>query len=493
MSPISTTHTSYTSYTLYAICTILTICSAYLVQNIHLYTTFSNIYHFMHNMIDQNMYVGVFIISQIYQYIVPTILNWINFAINSTFITWYAISTDNSTMWYDDNSLSTSTWFMHYLAKKYESNKVHSLSCKIESSSSARQIWFDKSKSDILPQIRYVPGTTYNMMIFRSRPIFINIASSSSIMLYSLCWPWNRTSIFKELFKEVRDVYRSDIEFNQQIYKIDSASYNNIGFNKPQLVPKIKISDGVYELTDDMIQIVDHVKNFLTDSNKQFCSDHGLSYCSRIYAHGPPGTGKTHLATRIAGEFNLPMYQLNCENMTDCILEQIFDNIQRGIIVIDEIDNYVYEALQMNMILNDDTKTKIRSVPTISGWHRVLDKIMGNQVIVYLTTNNNHTITELNYGSLIRPERIDLNVHVGYIKPDFVHKLLEMYDAPIELDLYTDENGKTLLTPADIISCIKIGRSDLSKTLEQIKKIDDRISALSKKIEKSRLLNIRKL
>jgi nucleoside-triphosphatase THEP1 len=458
---------------------IVTFCAIIFMTYSSFTSSIGLVYDYMVTLFKQNAYLGMMVASQVYYVIVPQLMNLFNFVTNSTFITWFSVGTDHD----------VATWTLHYLSKKYNCQQLYSLTCSIETSTSIRQIWYDKTKSDILAQIRYIPGTSFSMFWHKKKIIFANIASKDSLTMYALCYPWARSIVWKELFDEIREEYRSDINKNQQLYKLDVQNSMSQGMSQgmmPQLTKKIKIDDGSYVLTKEMKEIVDSVRTFLLPETKKMYEDNMLTYCHRIFAYGPPGTGKTHLATRIAGEFDLPLYQLNCENLSDTMLEQLTDTVQRGIIVVDEIDKCIYELvnakLQTNKTADTNNPMPRNNLPSLSGWHRILDKIIGTQVIVYFTTNNYDLIKSLNHGSFVRPERIDVFKFVGNVTIQFINELFAKHyriqkQYLTTEDMYIDKKtGLTMLTPADIISSIKMSNGNIGLAIDKIIEINKVVS-----------------
>ena len=428
------------------------------------------------NMAAENIYIFGILFSQMYYIILPIITSMIGFICNSTFITWFHISINDA-----DRYGFLSEWTMHYFSKLYNDNKMYGLSSIMDIAMSTKKIWYDKNSTDSLPQIRYIP-TTYNLFWFKNRLILVNIHSIHNIHMYTLCVPWRRFYIWKELFDDVRKLYKTDVESKQKIYKIDYNSYDRQGFTQPNLVDKVLITDGKYTLTKEMNQVVEHVKDFLSESTKKYCNDNKLTYCNRIYLHGPPGTGKSQLPIRIAGEFNLPLYQLNCNGISDADLEYIFDKISNGVVVIDEIDNYIQEIIEQKRMMqtqikndnndnnqNNNKSNNQRTLPTLSGWHKVLDNLSGNQIIIFFTTNNNNLIQKLNHGSFVRAERIDLIQEIGWINSIFIKDILcKYYEICVENIKLIIDFDEIALGPADIISCIKLAHGDLNKALQLI-------------------------
>ncbi len=84
---------------------------------------------------------------------------------------------------------------------------------------------------------------------------------------------------------------------------------------------------------------------------------HGLSPRRKLLLIGPPGTGKTMSASALAGEFNLPLFEIRLDGLitkymgeTAAKLRLVFDAIaeMRGIYLFDEFDSIGTQRSMMN-------------------------------------------------------------------------------------------------------------------------------------------------
>ena len=214
-----------------------------------------------------------------------------------------------------------------------------------------------------------------------------------------------------------------------------------------------------------MQKVVDGVKKFLDPETKKKYKNNGFEYCRKICAYGPPGTGKSKLICRIAGEYSLPLYYLNCHTLSDH-LSDLFDNVQCGIIVIEEMDqciSYSEDKESKEFLNNDNTvdkkniEYKNKNCPSITELHAILDQILGSKVIVYMTTNNYDILEKINHGSIIRPGRVDQTIYIGTITKKYINILLQKYFKSDTKYFGKDSElpAETNLTPADIINIIK--------------------------------------
>ena len=233
------------------------------------------LFSFLSDLANENIYIFGIICTQIYYSISPMIIVAINLLCKSTFITHFHVHTDKENF-FDENRGHLIDWTLHFITKKYEEGKLYSLATTIDVASSTKKIWYNKDANDTLPQIKYIPGYSYSLYWHQNRPIIINMDTGKDIYLYSFCVPWCRNQIWRELFDEVIKVYKDDVESKQKIYKIDQNSFNKIGLTQPNIVGKVTLDDGRYTLTQEMMIVVEHVKNFLSESNKKYCKDNKL-------------------------------------------------------------------------------------------------------------------------------------------------------------------------------------------------------------------------
>lgn len=133
--------------------------------------------------------------------------------------------------------------------------------------------------------------------------------------------------------------------------------------------------------------------------------------------YGPPGTGKSSLSTALAGEFGLDLYEVKIPSVaSDADLEQMFQEIPPQCIVLLEDIDAVWGADREYPERDDRTAGSGARSPssncTLSGLLNVLDGV-GSQEgrIVIMTSNKPERLDS----ALVRPGRVDMKVHLGYI------------------------------------------------------------------------------
>jgi hypothetical protein len=416
-----------------------------------------------------NQYINVLFVSMI---IVPFIsgtfshfINIFKYFVQVLIVSYIEISNCNP------DGPETYDWLTYYLSNLMKEKKLYTVTKNIETATSLNKMWYNPNKNSNFPQTRFIPGNSWS--IFWDNGVYVmrtehgdprsNLWGQTSLLpkkitLYRFFPILNKLFAvnWQEFISRIKKKYEDDVVKYQRVYKNGYQSWEG-----PMLVNRIGLTDGTFILTEPMKEIVEDIRHFLTDEAKQLYKEKGLHYCKRICVYGSPGTGKSHLATRIAGEFDFPIYYLNCQNVHDTKLEELFDQVQRGIIIIEEIDKCIDELVKFDSDNDDDfiknvgpSKAKGGYYPRLVAWHKVLDKIIGRQVIVYLTTNNIELLQKLNHGSLIREERIDMLRCFNLIDKNEISKIINSYykdDIPIPKGF--DFDVKT--TPSNVINILK--------------------------------------
>lgn len=451
----------------------------YLLWKLYSMITFnsiSSLLNYVSELNGQNSLLFMYMVYPFLNNIIYHIKSLLSFISSSTFVTWYHVNSG------EQDGYWVYAWVQLFINEKYQTNEFLSLTTRVETAQGNYKLWYNPDIVDDLPQIRYLPGSTWGVFFFKGKPVLVNYMGASFSMT-TFCWPWNRNGIWCELIDEVREHFREKHSKFQDIYRVAGANGGVSFMNEPMSVERLSLNDGDYILTDDMKRIITEVENFLKPETRDEYKKKKLKYAMRIYTHGPPGTGKSQLPVRLAGEFKLGLYYINCQGINDAQLINLFDTVQRGIIVVEEIDKCIYE------LVNKENKGKDAvNVPRLSAWHEVMDNIKGQQVIVYFTTNNFPLLRDLNHGSLIRAERIDCSAFIGMCHLQNVNDLLSKHfndedqePGHVKMldnnDIFLDSRDRTLLSMADVISCIKFGKGDYNNTINKIKAISKTRSA----------------
>jgi hypothetical protein len=392
--------------------------------------------------------------------ILSSVLRGILFVLKYLFLDWITISNT------DADSNRVYDWYMYFLNTEKKKGKLYTPSIAIETAASINKMWYNPEKYDKV-QIRLLPSS-WSILWYNKLPIIIYISWKTSgikydfrgnssagvtITLYRL--RLTRKDFWKKFTEYTQTMYNSKITKYQRIYKWEFR-----GWNSPILSPMYKLDTGIFVLTPAMQRIVSNIKIFLDKKTREKYKKHGFDYNRKICAYGPPGTGKSKLIVRIAGEYNLPLYYYSSVSNIRCM----FDKVQFGIIVIEEMDRCI-SYTEDREVEEEVRKGFInKGHPSVTEWHDVLDKILGDKIIIYMTTNNLDILQKINHGSIVRPERVDQIEYIGYMTKSDIEKLLFKYfNRKIDIDIPKE----TKLTPADIINIIK-GSNDDIKVVQKL-------------------------
>jgi SpoVK/Ycf46/Vps4 family AAA+-type ATPase len=143
------------------------------------------------------------------------------------------------------------------------------------------------------------------------------------------------------------------------------------------------------------------VIDFFNIETKKHFRKFNQPYKTAYLIHGPTGTGKTELLFQLVSftwkNYQKPLFIINPTGLNDTQLEDLFNNIQTGFVLVDEWDLFLDK---------ENHKNKDEYYPSLNCWLNILDRTPG-EIIFWFTTNNFQNLAKLNDGALIRPGRID--------------------------------------------------------------------------------------
>jgi chaperone BCS1 len=224
----------------------------------------------------------------------------------------------------------------------------------------------------------------------------------------------------------------------------------------------------VYMPASTKAEIIDCIKRFR--AAEEWYAARGIPWRLGILFKGGPGTGKTTLATALAGHFDLPLYSMNLETIgNDETLLHSFSSAQRdGVILIEDVDGFQAAHDRGNIereesattpndappsdhlagksydeILSMVERGEIAGTPvstgsapatlkatsdqkkvTISGLLNAIDGVAATDGrILILTTND---VSKLD-PALLRSGRIDFHFEIGHLTPDDVVAMFKCF------------------------------------------------------------------
>ncbi|KAL4958116.1 P-loop containing nucleoside triphosphate hydrolase protein [Aspergillus filifer] len=178
------------------------------------------------------------------------------------------------------------------------------------------------------------------------------------------------------------------------------------------------------------------VNEYLHPHTRQWYANHGIPYRRGYLFSGPPGTGKTSLASAIAGVFGLDIYVLSLQDptMTEPNFNRLFAEVPtRCVVLLEDVD-----AAGLNrgdLVPQKDATQPLQpsaanaTTISLSALLNAIDGVSSQEGrILIMTTNMPQELDR----ALIRPGRVDLHIRFQLPSPAELRELfLSIYsDAP---------------------------------------------------------------
>ncbi len=398
--------------------------------------------------------------------LIPTELRgWILMSIISPLIN-SIISTRNFTYWFQKCFMYNHTWdsningnnFIEWFSLYLINHKVYSYDSLTKIINNQNSVWWDdKQTFSSRPQIYEIPS---GWIIFRYKNKYLICyfpypVVESSIHRYDrpelarILYVYSFSKINWKTFNEDicnyyydnTDTTKLTVYRNLETYVDDSTKiYTNLRDNA-----SIKVCFGNKEKEEAWNAVLD----FFNIENKNYFRKINQTYKTAFLVYGPSGTGKTELLFQIASytwsKYQKPVYIINPKGLNDTDLNEVFDKIQSGYVLIDEWDLFLDK---------EGSGKKSNQYPSLNAWLNILDRVSG-EIIFWFTSNNYDKLAKYNDGALVRPGRIDHIFKFDKMTADEVRKAWHYFNPnDIKVNNFSDEelNGITI---AQIINNLK--------------------------------------
>jgi len=217
-------------------------------------------------------------------------------------------------------------------------------------------------------------------------------------------------------------------------------------------------------------EVIQDIRDFLHPFASRFYARRGIPYRRGYLFYGEPGTGKTSLSLALAGAFGLELFVLSLSDpeMTDQKLGYLFASLPpRGIVLLEDIDAVglfrpraaddeanaekakAAEAAKRDAGERPTGLRRGNAAPqgiTLSGALNAIDGVASQEGrILIMTTNDPESLDK----ALIRPGRIDSQVHFGHVTRSHAYQMFERMYTPDEDDTTTAFTAKEISDKPD--------------------------------------------
>lgn len=194
----------------------------------------------------------------------------------------------------------------------------------------------------------------------------------------------------------------------------------------------------------------------------------GVPWHRGYLLYGPPGTGKTSLARALATEFNLDVWYIPLTDLDqDTKLLGLIAEVGAGsMLLLEDIDT-LRAATDRNATGVDVAEEAPFGI-SAGGLFNSLDGVATpHGLITVMTTNHIDRLDP----ALIRPGRVDRQVHIDYLdSPQFLELVRTFLH--VDFDLDTDAwNAGDAMTAADVVDVLKVHLDDPDGALVALKEL----------------------
>lgn len=236
----------------------------------------------------------------------------------------------------------------------------------------------------------------------------------------------------KRLIQEVEEVLKKEeSQFKNSKLSVQlkrALSRSQYELVKLDINPRMAIQET--ELMDLNSLVLDEENRILLERffkehrHKEMLKENNLTISHKLFLYGPPGNGKTSLASAIAKKMDLPFFIVKLSGVVDSLLgatsknlSELFDKLknQDCVLLLDELESLLFSREG----LSGDSASK-ENINIVSSLLQCIDKAPDNIILVTATNNDkliDHAVKR----------RFNHIINIGSITQDGIKKYIDMF------------------------------------------------------------------
>ena len=265
-------------------------------------------------------------------------------------------------------------------------------------------------------------GFGYHILFYKKNLLFLSILEKESKsyeekVTLQITKFGRSHSFFNELIQIVKKL---DVgETNEiKVFNYDPCSWEFITSIPKREMNSIFIPK---ETKKELLKALDSFVN-----NESFYKERGIPYQLGILLEGPPGTGKTSLIKAIASYTNKNISTISPTHLYS-LPRSLGSFKESSIMVIEDIDTSTITNNRKEALSEEETDFSFSSLSDVLNSIDGILSIHGRVLI--MTTNHYEKLDK----ALIRPGRVDLVIHVGFVNQEtFEDFILSFFNKKVE-------------------------------------------------------------